>query len=106
MATADTFSAALESPSVPTPPSPKNRGTGGYDLARGYDSEAPMEPSLLPQEDGTSPQENPKSLGNDRILTGPETKTGSCEGITEPREWALRDSNPRHPPCKGGALAN
>lgn len=21
-------------------------------------------------------------------------------------EWAMRDSNPRHPPCKGGALAD
>lgn len=25
---------------------------------------------------------------------------------TRPSRWAMRDSNPRHPPCKGGALAD
>ena len=27
-------------------------------------------------------------------------------GSSQSSKWAVRDSNPRHPPCKGGALAN
>ena len=41
--------------------------------------------------------------------------TGGCRTCSEclnrwnlkdSGKWAMRDSNPRHPPCKGGALTN
>ncbi len=35
-----------------------------------------------------------------------EGTTVSAKDISNCTEWAMGDLNPRHPPCKGGALAN
>ena len=46
----------------------------------------------------TSAAENEKPLE----LQGKPTKQGVCDS----EDWAMRDSNPRHPRCKHGALTN
>jgi hypothetical protein len=56
-----------------------------------------------PQNGGRNAKKGGKTQQKEPFSRGPED---SLKGSDKSREWAKRDSNPRHPLCKSGALTN
>ena len=87
--------------------------TGTYDLRRNPDAPLDAPTSVKTCKSGSFPvaSTDPRGMGTstphiDATSTTGKRKDSPTTGVNESGEWAMRDSNPRHPRCKHGALTS
>jgi integrase len=82
---------------------PQANNEGSKTGPMGVQEGAKTGPSNDLQQGANQRQDTPENVGNQVVLRSDDIKKGVLEG---PQKWAKRDSNPRHPLCKSGALTN